>query len=54
MDNEGLRIGMFLAGLLMASVPVSLGVAFGVFLYKEYKRDRAREGEGTHQPTEAS
>ena len=44
---------MFLAGLLMAAVPVSLGVAFGVFLYKEYQRDRlGREGE--HQPTEAS
>ena len=52
MDNEGLRLGLFLAGLLMAAVPVSLGVAFFVFLFKEFKRDRMR-GEGSHRQREA-
>ncbi len=31
---------MFLGGLLMAVVPVSVGVAFFVFFYKEFKKDR--------------
>jgi hypothetical protein len=33
---------MFLAGVLMSAVPIGLGVAFGVFLYRELKKDRAQ------------
>ncbi len=45
MDNEGLRLGLFLGGVIMAAVPVSLGVACGIFLFKQYKKERL-EGAG--------
>ncbi len=39
MDNEGLRLGMFLGGLLMAAVPVTLWIAGMIFLYKKYREE---------------
>jgi len=39
-DNEGLRLGMFFAGLLMASVPVTFGIAGMIFLFKKYREER--------------
>lgn len=53
MDTEGLRLGMFLGGVVMAFFPVLIGVAFTVFLVKEYRaerertRERAEAGEGS-------
>ena len=38
--NEGLRLGMFVGGVVMAAVPVTLGVTFAVFLFKEYRKER--------------
>ena len=38
--NEGLRLGMFFAGLLMAAVPVTVGIAGMVFLFKKYREER--------------
>ena len=40
MDNEGLRLGMFLGGLVMAAVPVTVGIAGIVFLFKKYREER--------------
>jgi hypothetical protein len=34
--NEGLRLGMFLGGLIMAAVPVSLGIGVGVYVLRRY------------------
>lgn len=45
MDNEGLRLGLFLGGVIMAAVPVSFGIACSIFLFKQYKKERL-QGEG--------
>jgi len=39
-DNEGLRLGLFLGGLVMAAVPVTLGIAGMIFLFKKYREER--------------
>lgn len=39
-DNEGLRLGLFLGGLVMAVVPVTLGIAGMIFLFKKYREER--------------
>ncbi len=41
MDNEGLRLGMFLGGLVMAAVPVAFGVWGIIFLFKEFRKERS-------------
>jgi hypothetical protein len=38
--NEGLRLGMFVGGVVMAAVPVAVGIGFGVFLFREFKKER--------------
>ena len=38
--NEGLRLGMFVGGVVMAAVPVAVAVGFGVFLLKEFRKER--------------
>ena len=40
MENEGLRLGMLLGGLLMAAVPVIVGIAGIIFLFKKYREER--------------
>ena len=40
MDNEGLRLGMLLGGLVMAGVPVIVGIAGIIFLFKKYREER--------------
>ena len=40
MDNEGLRIGLLLGGLVMAAVPVTVGIAAVIFLFKKYREER--------------
>lgn len=52
MDNEGLRLGLFLGGVIMAAVPVSFGIACGIFLFKQFKKERLL-GEGAHEQREA-
>lgn len=42
MDTEGLRLGMFLGGVVMAFFPVLIGVALTVFLVREYRHERER------------
>lgn len=39
--NEGLRLGMFFGGLIMALVPISLGIGIGVYVLRRYLDDRA-------------
>ena len=39
MNNEGLRIGLMLGGLLMAAVPVIVGIAAIIFLFKKYREE---------------
>ena len=39
MDNEGLRIGMMVGGLLMASIPIIFGVGAIIFLFKKYREE---------------
>ncbi|MED5564789.1 MAG: hypothetical protein VYB16_09835 [Gemmatimonadota bacterium] len=40
MDNEGLRLGMLLGGLIMAAVPIAFGIAAIMFLFKKYREER--------------
>ena len=49
MENEGLRLGLFLGGVVMAAVPVLLGVAFAVFFIGQVKKERANGGTA-HEP----
>jgi len=51
LDNEGLRLGLFLGGVVMAAVPVSVGVAFCVFLYKQFRKE-GQPRESAHQQGE--
>jgi hypothetical protein len=39
-ENEGLRLGLFFGGLIMAAIPVILGVAAVIFLFKKYREER--------------
>lgn len=45
--NEGLRLGMFLGGLIMAAVPVSLGIGIGIYVFRQYRLQRS-----AHDPSE--
>ena len=38
--NEGLKMGMFIGGIVMATVPLVLGSWFGVFLFRELRKER--------------
>ena len=49
MDNEGLRLGLFLGGLVMAAVPVTLGIAGMIFLFKKYREERKLADRTTEQ-----
>ena len=49
MDNEGLRLGMFLGGLVVAAVPVAVGVGGIIFLFKEYRKERSLAGRASDQ-----
>ncbi len=40
MENEGLRLGLMLGGLLMAGIPIILGTAGVIFLFKKYREER--------------
>ena len=39
MGNEGLRIGMMVGGLLMAIIPITVGIAAIIFLFKKYREE---------------
>lgn len=38
--NEGLRLGMFWGGLIMASVPVSFGIGVAIYVLRRHLRER--------------
>ncbi len=40
MDNEGLRLGLMLGGLLMAAIPIIFGITAIIFLFKRYREER--------------
>lgn len=46
MHTEGLRLGMFLGGLIMAAVPVSLGLGVGIYVLRRYLLDREQTSPG--------
>lgn len=52
MEMDGLRLGMLLGGMVMAAVPVSLGIGVGVYVLRRWLRER-REGEVPVEATEA-
>lgn len=41
MEHEALRVGMFWGGLVIAAVPMLLGLAVGVFVLRRYWMSRA-------------
>ena len=51
MSYEGLRIGMFLGGLLMAMVPISLSVGIAIWAFKQ--RGAAAEKRSTSEGAES-
>lgn len=40
MEHHGLMQGMFYGGIVMALVPVSLGVGVGIYVLKRYLESR--------------
>ena len=48
--HDGMRLGMFLGGLIMAIVPVVVGVGFYVFLLKAYREERRAALETGERP----
>jgi len=38
--NEGLRLGMFWGGLIMASVPVSFAIGVAIYVLRRHLRER--------------
>jgi len=51
MDTEGLRLGMFFGGLIMASVPMGLGVGIGIYVLRRHLAAR-RSSDSTDGSTE--
>jgi hypothetical protein len=39
MDNEGLRMGMLVGGLIMAAVPITFGIGAIIVLFKKYREE---------------
>ena len=51
MDHKnGMEMGMFLAGLIMAIVPVLVGIGFYVFYFREYRAEKRAALETGDQP----
>lgn len=45
-DMDGLRLGMFLGGLVMAAAPISLAIGVAIYAWRRHlqaKRDAAHE-----------
>ena len=51
MEMEGLRLGMLLGGMVMAAVPVSLGIGIGIYVLRRWLRER-RDREEPVEPAE--
>jgi hypothetical protein len=48
MEHDGMALGMFWAGLLLAAVPISLTIGVGVYVLKRHLQDRStKEERGT-------
>ena len=43
--NEGLRLGMFIGGVVMSAIPIAVGIGFGIFLFKQLKKERLQGDE---------
>ncbi|HUH13959.1 MAG TPA: hypothetical protein VMK65_12670 [Longimicrobiales bacterium] len=39
--SEGLMSGMFWGGVLLSSVPISLGIGIGIYVLRRYLAERA-------------
>lgn len=54
--NHGLMQGMFWGGVLLSSIPVSLGIGIAVYVFWRYRQERAarRAARAGPQPEEAS
>lgn len=51
MDHDGLRIGMFLGGLLLALVPVSISIAMVIWVVKQGRRPEREEHRSADPPS---
>ena len=51
MSYEGLRIGMFLGGLLMAMVPISISVGIAIWAFRQ--RESTAEPRSATKPAES-
>lgn len=49
MQHDGLELGMFLGGLLVAAVPISLMIGVGIYVLKRYLEDRSRLEDGSRK-----
>ena len=49
--DDGLRVGMFLAGLLVAAVPISLALGVGIYVLRRHLKERGSEAsESVREP----
>ena len=46
MMSEGLMSGMIWGGVLLSSVPISLGIGIGIYVLRRYLADRAAQPGG--------
>jgi hypothetical protein len=44
MEHDGLMLGMFWGGLLLAAVPISLTIGVGIYVLKRHLEARSSEG----------
>jgi hypothetical protein len=49
--HDGLMIGMFWGGLLVASVPILLTLGVGIFVFQRWRRERRGSQEDLSSPT---
>jgi hypothetical protein len=54
MDGHGFMHGMMWAGALLASIPVAVGIAGGIFLYRRYRDRPDQPGRTAAGPQQAS
>lgn len=48
--NEGLRLGMFWGGLIMAAVPVSFAIGVAIYILRRHLRERGSTADAGSTP----
>lgn len=54
MDRESLRLGMFIAGVLLAAIPVTIGVSMGFLVVRGMREDRRLSATKTSESEEGT